>query len=138
MDKDDIVLMYKVNNVTPEKTELYLDFIHGIFDLVTTTYLGDDVMFEEDIENHFKWCWGKNIDNFKKEKLYFLDDEDLYNYFHTLFIESFYNEDNKTESNINQLLEFWSDIFKYNFTKTMSELEAFLDLYKIFNTTLYV
>ena len=138
MTKDDVILIYKINGVTPERTNLYLDFIHGLFDLVTTTYLGDDCMSSEDIENHFKWCWAKNIEVFKKEKIHFLDDEELYTYFHTLFMESFYKEADKSDDTINQLMSFWVDNFSYGMVKTMSELEAFVDLYKIFNNSLYV
>jgi len=138
MDVNDVKLMYRVNGVTPERTALYLDFMYGLFDLVTTTYLGDDVMGEEDIENHFKWCWTRTIKGFKAERVYFLDDEDLYSYFHSLFSESFYKEEDKSDDNVRQLMTFWIDVFNYSHVKTMSELEAFIDLYKIFNNSLYV
>jgi hypothetical protein len=138
MDIDDVKLMYRIHGVTPERTVLYLDFIHGLFDLVTSTYLGDDVMGDEDIENHFKWCWTKTLSGFKKERVYFLDDKELYSYFHSLFSESFYKEEDKSDENVNQLMSFWISVFDYNLMKTMSELEAFIDLYKIFNNSLYV
>lgn len=136
--QDDISLLYKLNNITPERTRLYLDFIHGLFDLVTTTYLGDDILSGKDIENHFKWCWNQTIKSFRKEKIYFLDDDELYYYFHSLFIESFYREENKSDDNINKLMTFWTDIFEYGTAKTMSELEALIDLYKIFDNSLYI
>jgi hypothetical protein len=138
MTKDDVTLMYKINGVTLERTNLYLDFIHGLFDLVTTTYLGDECMSPQDVENHFKWCWNKTIKSFKQERIYFLGDDELYTYFHSLFMESFYKEDDKSDDNINQLISFWVDNFNYGKVKTMSELEAFIDLYKIFDNSLYV
>ena len=138
VEHDDITLLYKLNNITPERTRLYLDFIHGLFDLVTTTYLGDDILSEKDIENHFEWCWSQTIKSFRKEKIYFLDDDELYYYFHSLFIESFYKEENKSDDNIGKLMSFWTDIFEYGMVKTMSELEALIDLYKIFDNSLYI
>lgn len=135
MDKDDILLMYKINNIIPERSSLYLDFTHSLFDVVTTTYLGDDVMDTKAVKEHFDWCWDRTIKSFKKEHIYF-DSVELYNYFFTLFIESFYGETDKSDSNVNKLLEFWEDIFKYSTSKTQSELEAFIDLYKLFDKSL--
>lgn len=135
MEKDDIILLYRINNITPERTNLYLDFSHSLFDLVVTTYLGDDVMGENSFKEHFNWCWTTTVTNFKKEGIYF-DSTELYNYFFTLFLESFYSENDKSEMNINKLLEFWQDIFKYSTNKTRSEIEAFIDLYKLFDKSL--
>jgi len=135
MEKEDITLMFKINNVTPERSGLYLDFTHSLFEIVTTTYLGDEVMSDKSTKEHFDWCWNKTINSFKKEKVYF-ESTELYSYFITLFIESFYNENDKSEENVNKLLDFWRDIFTYSTIKTRSELEAFLDLYKLFDKSL--
>jgi hypothetical protein len=135
MKKEDILLLYKINNVTPERSALYLDFTHSLYDLIVTTYLGDEVMDNDSIKQHFDWCWKKVIESFQKEKIYF-ESIELYNYFFTLFLESFYTEVDKSEKNVNKLLEFWQDIFEYSVTKTLSELEAFIDLYKIFDRSL--
>ena len=135
MKKEDILLLYKINNVIPERSELYLDFTHSLYDLVITTYLGDEVMDANSIKEHFDWCWKKVIESFQKEKIYF-ESVELYNYFFTLFLESFYTEVDKSEKNVNKLLEFLQDIFEYSVTKTLSELEAFIDLYKIFDRSL--
>ena len=92
-------------------------------------------MNNDSIKQHFDWCWKKVIEAFQKEKIYF-ESVELYNYFFTLFLESFYTEVDKSEKNVNKLLEFWQDIFEYSVTKTLSELEAFIDLYKIFDRSL--
>ena len=135
MEKDDILLMYRINNIIPERSYLYLDFTHSLFDLVTTTYLGDEIMSDNSIKEHFEWCWKKTVDSFKKEKIT-INSDSLHSYFSVLFLESFYNEIDKSEKNVNKLLEFWQDIFTYSTTKTRSELEAFIDLYKIFDKSL--
>lgn len=135
MEKDDILLMYRINNIIPERSNLYLDFTHSLFDLVTTTYLGDEIMSDSSIKEHFEWCWKKTVDSFKKEKIT-INSDSLHSYFSILFLESFYNEIDKSEKNVNKLLEFWKDIFTYSTTKTRSELEAFIDLYKIFDKSL--
>jgi hypothetical protein len=138
MKKEDVLLLYRVNNVTPEKTELYLDFVQSLFMLVTSTYLGDDVMDEKEERKHFNWCWNKVISSFKKERIYFEDNIEMYSYFSSLFTESFYQEEDKSDDNIQQLMDFWVNTFKYNPIKTRSELETFFDLYKLFDKSMHV
>jgi hypothetical protein len=137
MNKEDITLMYRINNVIPERSYLYLDFAHSLFDIITKTYLGDEVMSEKSIKEHFDWCWKNTLKSFEKEKISFHGKE-LYNYFFTLFHESFYNDLDKSDENVCKILEFWVDIFTYSNIKTLSELEAFIDLYKIFDKSLSV
>ena len=135
MDKNDVTLMYRINNVIPERSALYLDFAHSLFDLIVTTYMGDELMDGKRIKEHFDWCWKKTVDCFKKERIYF-EGTELYSYFFTLFLESFYSESDKSEKNVSKILEFWQDIFTYSTSKTLSEIEAFIDLYKIFDKSL--
>ncbi len=138
MRRDDVLLLYRVNNVTQEKTELYLDFIKALYDTVTSTYLGDDVMSRKDIKKHFSWCWNQTLTSFRKEHIYFEDNIEIYSYFHTLFTESFYEEDDKSEENIGTLMDFWSTTFTYSSNKTRSELETFFDVYKLFDKSIHV
>jgi anaerobic ribonucleoside-triphosphate reductase len=138
MKKEDVLILYRVNNVIPEKMELYLDFIQSLFNTVTSTYLGDDVMSKRDIKKHFGWCWNQVVTSFRKEHIYFEDNIEIYSYFSTLFTESFYEEEDKSEANINELMDFWSSTFKYIPIKTRSELETLFDLYKLFDKSIHV
>ena len=64
MKKEDVLLLYRVNNVTPERTELYLDFVKSLFKLVTSTYLGDDIMDFWDMENNIRLSFILSLTNF--------------------------------------------------------------------------
>lgn len=138
MGTEDVLMLYRVNNVIPEKTELYLDFIWSLYNVVTTTYMGDDVMTKRDITKHFGWCWNQVVTSFRKEHIYFEDNIEIYSYFSFLFTESFYDEEDKSEKNIKPLIDFWSDAFSYKPLKTRSELETFFDLYKLFDKSIHV
>jgi len=138
MRQEDVLLLYRVNNVTPEKTELYLDFIHALYNTVTSTYLGDDIMTDKDVRKHFNWCWNQVLMSFKKEHIYFEDSIEIYSYFHTLFTESFYEEEDKSDKNIKSLMDFWESAFTYSNVKTRSELETFFDVYKLFDKSIHV
>ena len=138
MKKEDVLLLYKINNIIPEKSELYLDFIESLYRLITTTYLGDELMDDESIKKHFNWCWSKTIESFRKEFIFFEDNIEIYSYFYSLFMESFYEEENKTEENIKELMDFWLSIFNYEPVKTRSDIESFFDLYKLFDKSFHV
>lgn len=138
MKAEDVLLLYRVNNISPERTELYLDFIVSLFNTVISTYLGDDVMDEKEMKKHFNWCWNKTILSFKKENIYFDDNIEMYSYFSSLFNECFYEEEDKSDKTVNDLLMFWTDTFKYTPIKTRSELETFFDLYKLFDKSIHV
>jgi len=138
MERDDLHLLYRINNITKERIELFYDFVYSLNELVITTYLGDEITTKEDRDKHFKWCWEKVIDAFKKEGIYFITVTELYNYFITFFQESFYEEKHKTTRKSNKLKSFWDDLFSFSKVKTMSEYESLLELYKIFNRSFMV
>ena len=138
MRPEDVLLLYRVNNIIPEKTELYLDFIQALYNTITSTYLGDDVMDGKDIKKHFGWCWNQVLTSFRKEHIYFEDNIEMYSYFSSLFTESFYEEEDKSEDNIKALMDFWEDTFTYSSVKTRSELETLFDLYKLFDKSIHV
>ena len=138
MKKEDLLLLYKINNVTPERLELFSDFIFSLNELITQTYMGDDVTVGDDRNKHFKWCWKKVIESFKEERIYFIDSIELFNYFQEFYKESFYDEEDKNKEIITKLDSFWNDLFNFNKEKTMSEYETLLELYKIFNKSFIV
>ena len=138
MEKDDLMLLYKINNITQEKLELFFDFIYSLNELVLTTYMGDDVTIGEEKNNHFIWCWSKVISSFKEERIYFIDVTELFNYFKEFYKESFYYEEDKDIDSTKKITEFWGQLFDFSKGKTMSEYETLLELYKIFNKSFVV
>jgi hypothetical protein len=138
MEKEELFLLYKINNVTQERLELFFDFIYSLNELIITTYMGDDITLGKEKNNHFKWCWNKMISSFKEERIYFIEAIELYNYFHEFYKESFYDEEDKTNSNVSKIESFWGNLFDYDKPKTMSEYETLLELYKIFNKSFVV
>ena len=65
MSKESIGILYATNGIRYDKCELFNDFILSLLMLIFDTYMGDDIMTPSDQEAHFKWCWNKNIENFK-------------------------------------------------------------------------
>jgi len=129
--------LYTINSITPERMELYYDFIYSLCDLIVSTHMGDEIMTDEDNEKHFKWCWDKTITSFEKEHIYFGDiDSELFTYFFDMINEEYYLT-NKDKMTVDNIFRYWETCFKYDTIKTMSELENMIDIYKLFGKTIY-
>jgi hypothetical protein len=138
VEKKDINLIYRINGVTVERAELMEDFVASIFYKVDSTYMGDSLMSDGDQQNHFEWCWNSVLDDFRKELIFFDKRGTFYEYFSSFMLETYYREPNKTEKNTKNTLYFVINSFNYTKIKTKSELDNFLDLYKIFNKSFTV
>ncbi len=136
LTSDEMNLLYKANNINYDRCNLYYDFITSLNRSVNNTFLGDDVInSEEDIKNHFEWCFNNRIEKFAKEGIYFLDTNTLKEYFFNFYIEIFYNNTNKKDS-LERLDKFPNMSFKYYRLKTRSDMDVLLELYRIFDKSL--
>jgi hypothetical protein len=133
---EDVDVWFRVNNIIPEKLELYSDFIHSLNNLILNTYLGESdinetkiVLTSSDDKNHFEWCWNRTIDNFKKESILFNSKGEHFEYFESFFNETFYNQnDIKLKSSIKL---FFNDLFNSDKTFTKSDLDMITTIYKL-------
>jgi len=135
MDPDDVDIWFRVNNIIPEKMDLYYDFSFSLYYLILDTYLGDDkntetkiILSEEDNLKHFEWCWNKTIENFQKEEIIFNKKGEHYDYFLSFFTDIFYNQkENKIKSSIGT---FFGDLFDRKKPFTKSDLDMISTIYK--------
>ena len=135
LNKEEVDIWFRTNNIIPEKMELYYDFCNSLYLKITETYLGDSEngetkieMTEEDKKNHFNWCWKKTLEDFKKEEIIFEKDGEHYTYFKIFFEEIFYKQDDKKIRN--SIDVFFRDVFDFEKTFTRSDLDMILEIYK--------
>lgn len=136
LQPEDVDVWFRVNNIIPEKLELYSDFTHSLNNLIIDTYLGESdnketqiILSETDDKNHFEWCWDKVIDNFNRENIKFNKRGEHYDYFESFFDETFYHQkDLKVKSSIGY---FFSDLFNLNKSFTKSDLDMVTTIYKL-------
>lgn len=139
MGKENIVLLYNANNIKYEKCELFNDYVQSLIILIFDTYMGDEFTNPNDQRNHFKWCWNKNSDNFKKEG-FKIGDSRTYNYFMEFMFEVYYPVQKKNENTTLtfNILKLWSYIFDYNNIKTKSDIDTLIEIYKLFESSLVI
>jgi len=128
MSKESIGILYATNGIRYDKCELFNDFILSLLMLIFDTYMGDDIMTPSDQEAHFKWCWNKNIENFKSEGID-IGNYQVYNYFIDFMYDVYYPIAKKDEIEA-KLLKLWSFIFDYNNIKSKSDIDTMIDVYK--------
>lgn len=136
MSIESIMVIYDANNVTFQKCELYSDFVQSLLFIVFDTYMGDDVTDLVGQTKHFKWCWDKNIQNFYNEGLNFQENT-LYDYFLEFMLEVFYSAEKKQIDFVDSTtIKLWLDIFDYSKIKTNSEMDTFIEIYKLMESSL--
>ncbi len=127
-------LLYSANNIKYDKVSLYYDFIISLNRLVDKTYLGDKyISTNDEIKGHFDWCFDKTIENFKKEKINFNNNDDLRSYFFFYYDQLYYKDKERTLEKIDNLPNFSFDYYKL---KSMSDIDILVELYRVFEKTL--
>ena len=136
LTKDEMMLLYKANNVKYDRCELYRDFITTLNLLIIDTYLGDDVMMSDsDVKKHFLWCYNRVMENFNSEGIPFGKSDGLRVYFFNFYNDVFYKEE--TKDYVIDRLNNLSDIcFNYKRVKSRSDMDLLMELYKIFEKSL--
>jgi len=141
LSKESMLILYAAHSIKFERCELYHDFSLSLVGLIFDTYLGDDIMETNDRINHFRWCWRQNRKNFLNEGIH-IGDKKLQLYFFEFMFEHFYDVENKELNSIicENISKLWVYIFDYNNTtgKTKAEAEAFIEIYTLFENTLFV
>ena len=133
--KNQIDIWYKAYNISRERIELFYDFIYSFHSLIDETYLGNDVIqTEEDQKNHFTWCWDKTIESFNKEKIFFKERGQHYQYFWNFFLEAYYFVQLDNESS--KISEYFYKLFDFKYKKSRSELDMLTEIYKLLEQNL--
>lgn len=132
LTSDQINYLNKLHEITLEKCEVYRDFIISLNYCIYETYLGDDIINNEDsLLLHYNWCWRKTIDNFGEENLFFLEKGEHYYYFLNYFSDTFYNIEDKSSFDLKYIDDYWSNLFRIDGNKTKSQFNCFIEVYKL-------
>jgi hypothetical protein len=133
---EDLEIWFRVNNIIPEKMDLFSDFCQSLTMLILETYLGEQKDRNEtkihlssyDNSKHFEWCLNKTIDNFQKEGIKFNKKGEHVDYFKSFYNDVFYNQ--KEEKIKNSIKTFFKQIFDIDTPFAKSDLDIVLLLYK--------
>ena len=143
VSSEDVEIWFNMNNIIPEKRELFRDFTFSLYKLIESTYLGNEwdevnettvTLSQEEKQRHFDWCWVKTIDNFKKENIGFNQKGEHREYFNQFFMDLFYNAEKKEI--VTNIEKFFIELFDVKKSFTKSDLDMITDVYKRLNKNL--
>ena len=138
LSQNSLNVLYSANNVKFERCQLFSDFTQSLIAKVADTYMGDTFTTPVQRIEHFKWCWDENIQNFEDENIQLKHSRELFHYFQQFMVDSFYASTDKDEMDVvkHRLTKLWKYILGYTTNKTRSDVDTFLEVYKIFEKTL--
>jgi hypothetical protein len=123
--------------IIKDRVEIFKDFTLNLLYYIQKYYLDKECLSkDEDIYNHYSWCFKKVCDEFLLEEIDFRKNEVLKQYFYNYYYHQFYKID-KENINQNTSLEyyekFWESIFKISNDKNKNILNILVEIYNIYD-----
>jgi len=122
------------------RVEIYRDFALNLLYYIYNYYLDKETLSkDEDIRNHYSWCFNKVCDEFLLEGIDFKKNIDLKKYFYDYYYHQFYKIE-KNNMNQNTSIEyyerFWKGIFEIDKQKNKNVLNLLVEIYNVFDRSI--
>lgn len=123
--------------IIKDRIEIYKDFTINLLNYIIFYYLDKDSLSEdEDIKNHFNFCYDKVCNEFLEEEINFKDNNELRQYFYVYYYNEFYK--NKKSSKLATYDKFWRNIFEIDLQKDKNAISVLLEIYMIFDKSINI
>jgi len=127
----------KEYSIVKDRVEIYRDFALNLLYYIHAYYIDRETLSEDqDIYNHFKWCFKKVCDEFLLEGLDFTDNEELKEYFYAYYYHQFYMADMGQDVSIQHLEKFWKQIFEIDKQKNKNLINVLIEIYNIYDKSI--
>ena len=130
----------KKYNIVKDRVEIYKDFALNLLYYIQHYYLDRETLSaDQDIYNHYSWCFRKVCDEFLEEDIDFTENEELREYFYSYYYHQFYK---LTDKNYNQdtslayYEKFWKNIFDINKHKNKNIINILIEIYTIYDKSI--
>jgi hypothetical protein len=126
--------------IVKDRVEIFKDFTLNLLNHIHYYYLDkESLSSDQDIRNHYSWCFNKVCEEFKKEEIDFSKNKELKEYFYDYYYHQFYKID-KNNMNQNTSLEyyerFWRNIFEIDKQKNKNLLNILIEIYTIYDNSI--
>ena len=123
--------------IVKDRVEIFKDFTINLVNYIIAYYLDDETLSSDnDIQNHFNWCFNKVCGEFEEEGINFRDNKSLRDYFYQFFYYQFYKRENR-EVSTSYYEKFWRSIFNIEEKqKNKNIMNTMIELYNIFDTSI--
>ena len=123
--------------IIKDRVEIYKDFTINLLYYIIEYYLDKETLSEdEDIYNHYNWCFNKVCDEFIKEEIDFTDNLKLREYYYKYYYHQLYKSKAKQDISFNSFEKFWNNIFDIDKQKNKNIINIFVEIYTIFDESI--
>jgi len=123
--------------IVKDRVEIYKDFALNLLHYIHHYYLDRKTLSEdEDIKNHYNWCFNKVCDEFKQENIDFTTNDELKEYFFTYYYHRFYTTDGTQDVSISYFEKFWKNIFEIEKQKNKNAINVLIEIYNIYDKSI--
>lgn len=133
LPREDILNYYKISKIEEPKVTLLRNIVTSLFSLIYDTYLGDDIMNNNDRDIHFEWCWNKLTTDFKTIDIDLTEKNNFKRWIKSVCFDNFYNDNSKEKDGI--LLstkKLWESILDMDDIKSRSDVDLLIDIYNYY------
>ena len=125
----------KKYNIVRDRVEIYRDFAFNLLYYIYYYYLDKQTLSaDEDIYNHYSWCYRKVCNEFKKEEIDFSKNEKLKEYFFTYYYNQFYKSND--DLSLKYFENFWKTIFEIDKHKNRNTINILIEIYTIYDESI--
>jgi hypothetical protein len=123
--------------IVKDRVELYKDFAMNLLYYIYNYYIDRESLSEdEDIRNHYNWCFNKVCDEFKQENIDFSANEELKEYFYAYYYHQFYKDNENKDTSIGYYEKFWRNIFEIDRQKNKNIINILIEIYNIYDKSI--
>ena len=122
--------------IIKDRVEIYKDFVINLYNYIVKYYIDDESLSnDDDIYNHYSWCFKKVCNDFLKEEIDFTKNDELKSYFYSYYYNQFYKNTNRHKS-LKKMKDFWSNIFDIDKLRKREVIGVLIEIYVIFDQSI--
>ncbi len=125
--------------IVKDRVEIYKDFALNLLYYIHHYYIDYESIHEDqDIRNHYNWCFNKVCDEFKKEDIDFSKNEELKEYFYAYYYHQFYKimGTKGRDTSLPYYEKFWKNIFEIEKQKNKNIINILIEIYNIYDKSI--
>jgi len=120
--------------IVKDRVEVYRDFALNLLYCIHDYYLDRLTLGNDnDIWNHYSFCYEKVCVEFKRENLDFTKNEELKQYFFKYYYHQFYTANSNQETTLVSFEKFWKNIFEIDKQKNKNLINILIEVYHIYD-----
>lgn len=123
--------------IVKDRVEIYKDFAINLLYYIYNFYIDKETLSaDEDIKNHYNWCFKKVCDEFKLEGINFDNNNELKEYYYAYYYHQFYKVKNNQDCSLEYYEKFWKNIFEIDKQKNKNIINILIEIYNIYDKSI--